>query len=359
MLGSAPLDALIGIVLIFIVLSAICSAIVEWILSALSTREKMMFETMASLFSSNFPSDKTKPKAKTPADILSLFFEHPAIKSHASKTRGLVGWLYMLLTCFFRWSLSKFRKSQKTENEQKIEEMLLLNQIPDSFTGEMFACAMISLKHENNDIDNLIKKLSCDSPNKPESILVAVYDQVMAKATNTYKARSRVTTFWIGLILAAALNIDSVANFKYFLNNPSAREAVVIKAMELSSPSTQPEAKSKTEAADQDSKESPCSKKMAAEKQGLEMAKEINNEIIAKYGFPLGWENGPADWSSRKGMERLYWVCMKIMGIFATAFAASLGSQYWFDIMRNLTTLRGALQKDKSKKKEEGNETEE
>jgi hypothetical protein len=65
MLGSAPLDALIGLVLIYIVLSAICSAVTEWMTNWRMLRETLMYETVTGLLGE---------------DVADAFFKHGIIR---------------------------------------------------------------------------------------------------------------------------------------------------------------------------------------------------------------------------------------------------------------------------------------
>lgn len=59
---------------------------------------------------------------------------------------------------------------------------------------------------------------------------------------------------------------------------------------------------------------------------------------LANAGIPLGWSSEPDDPRNRPD-DRQGWI-MKVMGVFATVVAASLGAPFWFDLLKRLIGLR-------------------
>ncbi len=143
------------------------------------------------------------------------------------------------------------------------------------------------------------------------------YDGTMQRATGWYKRRAQLVGVLIGMVIAIALNVDTLRLASELWENASLRSslesaAVVIAGEEL------PQYEHLTRV----------------------------QERLAGYGLPVGWSNrsaGPAQFYQ----QRLS-VALPVAGLIAfagwaiTAVAVAQGSGFWFDLLKKLVNMRGS-----------------
>jgi hypothetical protein len=130
------------------------------------------------------------------------------------------------------------------------------------------------------------------------------FDAAMYQVSAAYKQKMQVLAFVTALIITTLLGVDTLAIANTLYREPAVRAAVA-NAAQASQASTQVSGDVK--------------QNVQAAVQSLEVL-----------GIPLGWGKLPADflgWASR------------FAGILLTAAAASFGSPFWYDLLRNLLGL--------------------
>lgn len=118
------------------------------------------------------------------------------------------------------------------------------------------------------------------------------FDAVMERASSWYRRRAHAVAFGIGLALALAFNVDTIAIGRALWRDELLAEAA-----------------------------------RAAVEQGGAGAVDR----LARIGLPLGW--GPAGVPS--GPTALW-----LLGILVTAAAVAQGSPLWFDVLKRITNVR-------------------
>ena len=77
--------------------------------------------------------------------------------------------------------------------------------------------------------------------------------------------------------------------------------------------------------------------------------------FVLPVGLPIGWGNG---WGApRPGADSTIWntVLGPVLGWLLTAFAASMGAPFWFDLLNKVMVIRATV-KPREKSPEEGSE---
>jgi hypothetical protein len=136
----------------------------------------------------------------------------------------------------------------------------------------------------------------------------------MQRVTGWYKRKTQLIILGVALIICFSLNIDSFGLAKAFYDDPALRETVVAAA-----------------------------EKLTSDNATLETANVSFNDAKAKLdalNLPIGWNT---DENSTNANPDTGWGWLfKISGILVTALAASLGSSFWFDLLKKLVNIRSA-----------------
>lgn len=173
------------------------------------------------------------------------------------------------------------------------------------------------------------------------------FDGTMDRASGWYKRRTQVILFFMGLFAAAALNIDAIEIAKRLYRDDPLREAVVAQAERVVE-------------AGKDAAGNPLFL------QGKDLP-ELREELDS-IGYPIGWWNWWPDPQSRPDdcikpvdpveCKRTLPPATKLqigLGWFITALAAMLGAPFWFDLLNKFMVIRSTV-KPHEKSPEEGSE---
>jgi hypothetical protein len=326
MLGSTMLDVAIGIVFVFVLMSTVCSAIREAIEAKLKTRAAYLEQGIRELLHD-----------LDGKGLAHSFFNHP------------------LIFALYSGGYSK-------DAQQRKQQPGLLAQggsLPSYIPARSFAIALLDLAAKGPVTDDVSSDpaapvLSIDSvrasvlnlknPPVQRALLAAIdtaqgdldrarknieawYDSAMDRVSGWYKRTTHWIIFWIALVLAVGLNIDTLAIADYLYRNDAAREAVVALAADATNNGS------------------------AAGIAYEEAAKQLKS-----FGLPIGWSNS---WQ-RAGVsgawhESVWGVAGPILGWLVTAFAATLGAPFWFDLLNKIMVIRSTV-KPHEKSPEEASE---
>jgi hypothetical protein len=178
------------------------------------------------------------------------------------------------------------------------------------------------------------------------------FNESMDRLSGWYKRKAQILAFLIGLILAAALNVDSLALINHLWKEPAVREALAANATEFTK-------------ANSDLPTVP----VTGDK--ITGAVEYFNTQFEGLNLPLGWSYAPVTLESNQTCrlipfgKNVVWgirdksaanICqkianapassaqwfMKILGIIFSAAAAAQGAPFWFDILKKVVNIRGS-----------------
>ena len=155
------------------------------------------------------------------------------------------------------------------------------------------------------------------------------FDSSMDRVSGWYKRRTQGILMAVGMVLAVAMNADTIAIVKHLYHDDDARQAIVAQAQAV--------------------QQAPASAEANAEERldaSLDRLKELP--------LPLGWSNGfpPAKWQEPGGWTLFF---SALLGWIITGLALTLGAPFWFDVLNKIMVIRSTV-KPKEKSPEEGSE---
>ncbi len=163
-----------------------------------------------------------------------------------------------------------------------------------------------------------------------------------------YKKASQKRLFVLGLLISAALNVDSIALFNFYKENPVARTEVEKfylknkKELETLNDTYQLQP---LELLHKNSVKDTVQDVAKVNNEKKELFKKIDS-LKNKLELPIGWDKFNCSTgilakpiSTYKGNEVTF-SCLffKLLGIIISAIAASLGAPFWFDLLKKATT---------------------
>jgi hypothetical protein len=316
MFNSIVLDVVIGLALVFILVSTVCTAIREAIESVLKTRAAYLECAIRELF--------RDPEG---TGMARKFFEHPLIS-------GL------------------FKNAYRA---RPLEPTLLArgNDMPSYIPSRNFAATLIDLAAHGVELDaaagpheitldglrqgaaklenGFVRRAVIAAIDAGQGDLEAVrehleawYDAAMDRVSGWYKRTSQVIIAVIALAIVGALNLDAIAIADSLYRDPAVRAAAVAEAEQI-------------------------------KPDGLGAKPSLTK--LDRLHLPVGWRaavtNSQAHANSRTALA--YTVMMKCLGLLLTAFAATLGAPFWFDVLNKVMVIRATV-KPREKSREEGSE---
>lgn len=297
MFGSSIVDIAIGITFVFFLLSLITSTLNEIILSSLNMRGRYLLTGLKTL----------------------LDDEHT----------GLVSKLYNHGQIFglFKGSFDPGKKGNLPSYiPARNFAIALLDVIPaaadaTSLTAAAESMAKDSAKEKIGKPLLSMINLAGSDPAKLTKSVEEWYDSAMERVSGWYKYRSQWFLFGIGLILAIALNADTVRIVNQLSIDSALRQSIVAAAQSAKLPDT---------------------------KSGQPIQDQIHQAFsqvsqIQNLGIPLGWTGA---WlpDSPTGSKLWFWGWSKICGGWLlTALAVSLGAPFWFDLLNKIVVVRSTV----------------
>jgi hypothetical protein len=170
------------------------------------------------------------------------------------------------------------------------------------------------------------------------------YDGAMQRASGWFRRRKQFLLFWIGLFVAVALNVNAVTIAQSLATNAALRQAVTT----LAEKSADTLAPALAESPDGTLNEA-----------AAEQARVLHAQVSA-LELPIGWD-AAAFGRVRSGLmgartpEDAGLLALLLGGYLVTAFAATLGAPFWFDVLNKIMVVRSTVKPDE-KSKDEGSE---
>src|SRR6478736_478740 len=294
------LDLAIGMIVVFLLVSTLCSALREAIEALLKTRAAYLEKAIRQML-----DDKDGDK------LTKSLFEHPLLS-------GLMTESYLPKPAKKAlWFLANGRGLPSYVPASSFAKALLdmAAHGDDGTQGSGEAMTVESLRARLNDPNCPM------SPRVRRALLHALdtasgdlaqarknvedwFNDSMDRVSGWYKR----STQWIVFVIAVAVtligNVDSIAIAKHFYQDEAARNAAVQSAQTLVA---KPDAPTKEEA----------------------------QEVLEAHELPVGWSAA----SVPQGGE---WF-NRVLGWLLTAFAATLGAPFWFDVLNKVMVIRSTV----------------
>jgi hypothetical protein len=285
MFGSQVLEAVIGLTLIYLVLSIGCSGIKEVIAALFSLRAKTL-ETGVRNMLKNGANDYT-----------AQLFAHPLIQATAPEGQKPS----YISARMFASALFDIVAPASATQPRTIESLRAnVSQIPDT---KLRATLLNMIDSANGDIDAARLKVE------------HWFDDTMARVSGWYKRMAQKIIFVAGLVLCAAVNADTLMIVKELWSDQALRSAMVAQAAQKVQSTTPADY-------------------LNHEGSLQQVAVEIRDVNTP----PIGWSRDAKDvrmWPGALGDQAL-----KVLGILLTSFAIVMGAPFWFDMLNTLINLR-------------------
>lgn len=312
MFGSEMLEVAIGIVFVYVMAALVCSAFREGIAKLTNIRANTLEAELKVLLKSE--------------DLMQ--------KLYASQ----------LLKPIREWKWLKWNNKPKQIAAEDFVTTLVDTLLDLDKADPKFAAISQSINEiENVEIRNVLLSALNGARNRLGKWGVKLdvarksveqwFDNSMSKLSAWYKKDTRVVIFVIGFFLCVFLNLDSIMMVKELYQNEALRNTVVAAAVEKVQPA-------------------PVEENTKKESQTIisdtakELEKQVNDlrEGLEQLGFPLGWDFSTTLAEDPRGIpdNQLDWLA-KILGILVTTVAISMGAPFWFDLLRNLVSIRKQL----------------
>lgn len=313
-MSSHYLDVAVGLSYTFLAVSLLCSATREAIASLFQTRAKVLLD-----------------------GVLTMLHESAA----RPKLRGVWPSVLRLLRIEGGFGLDKL--DDKSLTAQVMQHPLITGlaqqgRMPSYIPSAIFARAFVSTltarygKEQtavallnsvgNEGLTRTLLALMGEGPGDAAALENAVriwYDTVMERISGWYKRRSQFVLFLVGLFYACAMNIDAL-QLSQRLWSDSALTAQLVQKAESVTPAAAPAP--------------------APNATPLDQVKQAKAQAQTVAALPIGWPSARFD-----NISGFYAISVAlffaVLGWTATAFAASLGSPFWFDGIGWLLALRG------------------
>jgi hypothetical protein len=163
-------------------------------------------------------------------------------------------------------------------------------------------------------------------------------DTSLTMLGESYKRWLQVISFGLGLVVAVALNLDTVQITTRLYQDKEAREAMAALAEQVAGPKVQEGMKKCLEKTEPDRKKDETCKPIS----GLVDAVLKRNQTLGQ--LPIGWKSWTELQVGLPSFSNTDWLA-RWAGWFLTALALALGAPFWFDLLSKLVNVRYGMRK--------------
>lgn len=297
---SAIIDVALGLILFFLILSLICSAVQEWIASAVGLRSRNLRKGIENLIG---------------ADIAKRFYQHgqfaglykqPSILGSLKKvgSNGGVGPSYLEPKQFANILIDVIDRSDEHAGARKDATAKTFDEIEKQLRNI-----------EQDEVRDALLSLLASADGKVEAFRTALadwFDSAMDRVSGWYARTVKVWLFVIAAAVVMILNADAIQIANTLWLDQALRSALV-QVAERSAEGEKPPTYA-------------------------DLAEEIET-------FPIGWICKDPDTGKTKDgvcIRESWRGVQTIVGWLITTIACSLGAPFWFGLLNKVVALRGS-----------------
>jgi hypothetical protein len=311
MFNSGILDVAIGVIFIYLLISLIVTAINELIAGIFKMRARVLWQGICNLL----------PLGDGKQNIARQVYQHPLIKGLSPSSRPS----YIPSGTF----------------------ALALLDVVSGGTGRIAKLKELEAKIDllPQDLRRLLNLLLHESKNDIEQFKTSVemwFNNSMDRVSGVYKRRVQYALFFLSLVLAIWLNVDTIVLANRLSHDSALRAALVSSAG----------AAAKLPPPARDNLES----NTFQQEQQTALATTMGQ--LDKLRLPIGWTGPDPDLTSPDFVRLGWWggiqdaVRRHFIGWMLTAFAATLGAPFWFDLLNRFVNIRSAGKAPEEKPKD-------
>lgn len=325
MFGSNILEVAIGLILVFLLLSLLASAVQEAVESLLKARGAHLERGIRELLGDTKGTGLARTFYEHPmiAGLYRGTYEPPPTEKLRSRGGNLPNYIparnfaIALIDIAIRGPDVGVYAVQQTDPILTAAGLRSsVSRIPNIFVQR----AMLSA------IDHARGDLSLAQQN-----LEAWFDSAMDRVSGSYKRHAQRCLFLIGLGMTLILNVNTLTIADYLATDDVARSEVVARAQQLL--------------------DDPIYRDLVNDSVVSRVAGRVVYEDLQTLRLPIGWDRRlPAPPDAGLG----YWI-REVFGLLLTTIAITLGAPFWFDLLNKVMVIRSTV-KPREKSREEGSE---
>jgi hypothetical protein len=346
MLNSTTLEVAIGMALIYLLLSLCCTAINEGVAGILGSRAKNLENGIRSLFTEGSMPARDENgdvvvgengRSKPGLTLAASIYGHGLVQSlyKTGEGEGVAKWFRggkVLPSYIPSRTFASALFDLLFPGDGSATVPVLGSAAPPSNLQSMLNNLQKLPPSEGKEaITTLVKQAAGDIVKTRQSF-ESWYDDGMDRVAGWYKRKTQLVLFFLGLSIAVALNVDSIAVGRALWTTPAPRSYAVTAAQEYAT-----------------------GKKGAAPS----LADPMDLAPLQSLALPIGWNGTKYIWlaadtsgrahlrASAKGLP------FAIVGWLLTAIAMTLGAPFWFDTLNQIMVVRSTL-KPREKSEVEG-----
>ena len=303
MFNSGILDVAIGIVFVYLLVSLIVSAANELVAALFKMRGRNLWLGLSNLL---------------PADIAKKVYRHPLITGLSSHNRPS----YIPSRTFALALLDVVCGESGRINQLKSLEAKIAEIKDPALKRPLY----LLLDEAKGDLDRF------------KTNVEVWFNDAMDRVSGVYKRKVQYALFGLGLIFAVVLNVDTIV-LANRLSHDSALRAALVSSAEASAKAPPPA--------------TPAGATLTQQEAAL--ASTIKQ--LDKLRLPIGWRGPGPDLTfpfGRLGILAGVWDLLyrHFVGWIITAFAATLGAPFWFDLLNRFVNIRSAGKAPEEKPKD-------
>ncbi len=319
MFTSPILDIAITLVFVYFILAIIVSAFNEFVMTVLRIRASMLEEAIKNFI----PDDGWKKicdKVLGSAYITSLQQKPNKFPSYIPAQN-------------FALALTSAVSGTKAEflNIDGLKTFINENVPSNSETQKLLTSLLAKSEKDFSEFQKSIEGLFNDS---------------MDRLTGFYKRKVKKIIFFIALAISIALNVDTINITNQLWKNPMLAKATADRIHALATKDSLSHLKERALVSPSEAASKDTAIQVQEVKQKIDYMKEVY-ALTQEVPLPMGWvqHNYP---DSSNGFDIVAWL-VKLLGIFLTTFAISLGAPFWFDLLSKLVNMRNTGAKPETK----------
>lgn len=320
------LEITLGLALVYLLVCLLVSGIQEVVARGLGTRGRFLVEGLRSLITDRWTYLRT---INHPSIV--AFYRYAPGKGHTPSYLPPNAVAQALCDVLVRYD-----QMQSPGGGQVVFDLAAIK------------AAVLNAKNRDGSLGQALLPL-VEGANTLEEALAGVarwVEQGMDRVSGWYGAHAQKQLFVIGLVVAAALNIDSIAIVETLVRNPALRTELATAATQVERYQAEvdrlravPAAGQSAETASADQQDQAAVLK-TREQQLAETRARLNE--LATQGLPIGYACiGSTAQTPCLPINVASWP-LKIAGLLLTALAAMLGAPFWFDLINRFVNLRAS-----------------
>ena len=293
---TTVLAVALGLILMYLILSLIVSAVNEGLASFTDRRAVFLRKGLKNLVGQN---------------LTTRFYDHGLIRGLTRKdARGRRNPSYLSSSTFGTVLIDLVSRSPEPSGNTATE-----GQVPADI-GE-FKRRVATLKEEDaRDLGEALRTLANEAVDLSDlrKKIETWFNESMERVSGWYRRRTRVVLWLLAGGLVVSLNADTVNVARVLWLDPTVRSAAIVAARETA----------REEGTLQETGKGPA-----------EIAEETVGAVrrLEEVGLPLRW-------SDETTPEDVPGWALKLLGLLITAFALTFGAPFWFDLLKRVVGVR-------------------